>query len=113
MIHKPSTRLTDAFNARKISCDCAIDVSACRMPSLDPAVDNVILFPMLFIIITIFYLICPLISNKRSRCRISRKEQSGRAVTNMHTIISAKDSPRVKAGSAWAGAMFSLFQGWN
>ena len=85
MIYKPSARLTDAFNASKILCDCAIDVSVCRMPSLDPAVDN-ILFPTLFIIITIFYLICPLISNKRSRCRISRKEQSGRTVLRVLVI---------------------------
>ena len=63
MIYKPSARLIDAFNANTISCDCAIDVSACRMPSLDPAVVN-ILFPTWDVIVTTFYLMYPLVSNK-------------------------------------------------
>ena len=77
MIYKPSARLTDVFNASKISCDCAIDVGACRMPSLDLAVDN-ILFPTLDVIVTTFYLMYPLVSDKDRGAQIRRKYARGR-----------------------------------
>ena len=67
-IYKPldAINVSVALSEQGLNHDCAIDVSACRMPSLDLAVDN-ILFPALDGIVTTFYLMYMLRFDKNAQ----------------------------------------------